>query len=469
MSRDERIQFLRQLSAFDELPEGDLIALAARVSRPRLPRGTVLAREGEPAESAYRLISGIVQQTRTRPAPDERLSSFLTGGEIVADRSLRTGQPETASAVAFTEVELWALARRDFEDVLRERPALALALVRALGARLERVAVGPLASAPAAAPAARIIPLVAMNAGAGRTTLGVNLCAAIADLTGARVLFLDPSLAGRGIARVLGISSDADYVEALLKGEPLDVKRVTWRTKGGFFTALPPRQRGATLAEAHLTAAFHTLVAAFDFVVVDSSSVMANLNRAVLRAAERVLLVSSAEETLEADRGQLQRSVLAGGAVRSGRLVCAVNQVRPPRPDAELDPDRLLVPHAAELLERCAAAHTLAYHEAPASPYAVAVRELALRLVFDHRLRVALPQPWTSASGPEVAAGRLRDFLGRRFAQVADAGDTAVQAWATQPVLSQHLAETMDFLGAMKGELALPYLCLEINGKPNLI
>lgn len=465
MTRDDRIQFLRQLPAFDELSEADLIALAQRVTRPKLPRGTVLAREGELAESAYLLLSGIVHQTRTRPLPDERLSAFLTGGELVADRSLRTGQPETASAVAFTEVELYALARRDFEEAMRERPALAISLVRALGARLDRS--GLAAPAPEMPRSARIVPLVAMNAGTGRTTLGMNLCAAIADLTGGRVLFLDPSLTGRGISRALGISSDADYVEQLLRGDALDVKRVTWRTKGGFYTALPPRLRGVSLAEPHLTAAFHTLCAAFDFVVVDSSSVMANVNRAVLRAAERVLLVASAGDQLDDDRAQFQRSILAGAAVRPERLVCAVNQVRSGASSTAAN--AVLVPHSAELLEKCAADKTIAYQEAPESPFAVAVRELALRLVFDHRLRVALPQPWPSSLGPEEAAGRLHDFLKGRFAQVAHAGDTAVQAWATQPVLSRHLAETMDFLGAMKGELALPYLCLEINGKPNLI
>ena len=208
MSDEARARFVRAVPLFADLAAPDVQSIASRVTALTLPRGTVLTREGEMADTAYQLRSGVVHVTRTKPQPDESTSMFFTGGEVFGDRGLRTGHPERSSSVAFTDVELLALARRDVEELLRDRPGLALALIRGLGSRLEATE----ASAPPRGPMGRVLPLVSLATGAGRTTLAINLCAAITRLTGARVLLIDASVTGTAITRALGITSDADYV-----------------------------------------------------------------------------------------------------------------------------------------------------------------------------------------------------------------------------------------------------------------
>jgi Mrp family chromosome partitioning ATPase len=474
MENGEPVQLLRALPLFEDLSDVDLAVLAQRVSSLRLPRGTVLTREGEVSEQVFQIRSGIVQVSCTQPAAETR---FLTAGDVVGDRGLRTGLAETASAVAFTDVALQTLARREFEEVLRERPHVAPMLLRSLGARLERT--DRARPGPESAPRARVLPVVSLETCVGRTTLAINVSAAIARLSGARVLLMDPSLTSTSITRALGISSDADYVPTLLRGAELDLSRVTWKTKGGFSTLLPPRRRGTSLQEPHLLAAFEAMAAAFDYLVVDSSSVFPGLNRTVLRAADRIVLVSPASPVrLEADRAQFSRTVLALNRIRPDRLVCVANQ----RADAGRAPavaDGCVVPGSAALLERCARDHRIALLAEPEGPFALAVLELACRLAFDHRLRVALPS--TSAPDAVRASDRIGEFLKGRYAHVAaDRGDpggadpaadvpVCARAWATRDEFSRHMDELVRFLGVLKEDLGLPYVCLEIDGRPNLI
>ena len=63
---------------------------------------------------------------------------MLGEGEFFGEMALLTGEPRTASVRAMSDVDLWALNKTDFEEILVAYPPIGLALSRVLGERLER-------------------------------------------------------------------------------------------------------------------------------------------------------------------------------------------------------------------------------------------------------------------------------------------------------------------------------------------
>src|SRR6266702_2327381 len=78
----------------------------------------------------------------------ERLSSYATTravhrgdsifgkGEIFGEIALLDGRPRTADATAMSDCELMVIERRDFLDLVRSQPEIALKLMEVLCARL---------------------------------------------------------------------------------------------------------------------------------------------------------------------------------------------------------------------------------------------------------------------------------------------------------------------------------------------
>jgi trk system potassium uptake protein TrkA len=57
-------------------------------------------------------------------------------GEYVGELALLTGDPRMATLVASGETRCLCIGRRELDAILRDRPQVALAVIRVLGARL---------------------------------------------------------------------------------------------------------------------------------------------------------------------------------------------------------------------------------------------------------------------------------------------------------------------------------------------
>jgi CRP-like cAMP-binding protein len=123
------------------------------------PAGTVIFREGEPAEAMYIIQSGTVRISRV-VAGDERAVALLEKGDFFGEMALLEDYPErSADAVAVTDDEALKLGGADLEMMLRGRPKIAVRMlaklserVREANARLGEVMAGR-AETPALPPA----------------------------------------------------------------------------------------------------------------------------------------------------------------------------------------------------------------------------------------------------------------------------------------------------------------------------
>jgi hypothetical protein len=87
--------------------------------------------------------------------PDARVLAELEAGDLFGEMALLTGNARSATVTAISDLNLWTLARDDFETLVGSYPNLALALSRLLSERLrtvdERLLARPIVPPPVAA------------------------------------------------------------------------------------------------------------------------------------------------------------------------------------------------------------------------------------------------------------------------------------------------------------------------------
>ena len=132
----EKILFLRKVALFATLPPAELKQVAQITSEQLYADGATVVREGDRGDrlliivsGALRVLSGAKEIARRGP------------GEYVGEIALVTGEPRTASLVASGDTRCLAIGRREFDAILRDRPQVALDVIRVLALRLREATV----------------------------------------------------------------------------------------------------------------------------------------------------------------------------------------------------------------------------------------------------------------------------------------------------------------------------------------
>jgi HEAT repeat protein len=135
LSTIERVLLLRRVPLFAGLAPADLERVAEVAEELSFGDGEVIADEGELGEELYIVIEGTIHVVRDRDG-DARTLARRTEGDVVGEMSLITRSPRVASLLADRSVHTLRIGRREFESMLRERPDVALGVMRVLADRL---------------------------------------------------------------------------------------------------------------------------------------------------------------------------------------------------------------------------------------------------------------------------------------------------------------------------------------------
>ncbi len=98
--------------------------------------GQVICLEGEPGEYLYLLEKGWVKGVRTATDGREQAALFLRDGELFGDEAVFSGATYSLTVVALEKVNAWALEGAVLVDMTKRYPALALACLEHLSARI---------------------------------------------------------------------------------------------------------------------------------------------------------------------------------------------------------------------------------------------------------------------------------------------------------------------------------------------
>jgi HEAT repeat protein len=142
----DRILFLRRVRLFSDLPPSELKQVAAITNEQYYLNGEVIARQGDPGDEMYIIISGEVRVTADAGSHSPVELARRGPGEYVGEMALISQEPRIASLVALGDVRVLHIEQAQFEAILRERPETSLAVMRVLCARLKEVQQRELAS-----------------------------------------------------------------------------------------------------------------------------------------------------------------------------------------------------------------------------------------------------------------------------------------------------------------------------------
>lgn len=127
---------LAGVKLFEGLPEELLEALSGIARIRRVAAGEIIFETGRPGESFYALVSGRVRVFRSAPSGKEQILHVFGPGEAFAEVPVFEGRTYPADAQALEASVLVAIPRREFVDMLRREPELAMGMLALLAGRL---------------------------------------------------------------------------------------------------------------------------------------------------------------------------------------------------------------------------------------------------------------------------------------------------------------------------------------------
>ena len=134
LTHDARAELLAGCPLFHGIDDHGLAMLAEKATTVEFPAGHVIARQGEIGTGFFVVVEG-----RVRVVRDGTVVAELGGGDFFGELSILDRMPRNASVTAETATTCLALASWDFDAVLLEQPALTLAILRGVAARLREV------------------------------------------------------------------------------------------------------------------------------------------------------------------------------------------------------------------------------------------------------------------------------------------------------------------------------------------
>ena len=95
--------------------------------------------EGEPCQGLYIVRAGSVKIYKLSPEGREQILRYMSAGESFNEVAVFDGGPNPANVIAAQLTTLWIVPRAAILDLIQQHPAVALAIIQNLGARLRHL------------------------------------------------------------------------------------------------------------------------------------------------------------------------------------------------------------------------------------------------------------------------------------------------------------------------------------------
>lgn len=127
-----------QVSLFSTLDPEALRALASAARRRGFRTGEVIFHRDDPGQVLYVIREGKVKICINSPDGHEVVLAVFGPGDYFGELALLDGQPRSASAVAIDTVEVYALQRSDFINIVLHHPRISVQVMNVLSQRLRQ-------------------------------------------------------------------------------------------------------------------------------------------------------------------------------------------------------------------------------------------------------------------------------------------------------------------------------------------
>jgi CRP/FNR family transcriptional regulator, cyclic AMP receptor protein len=124
---------------FGELNPATLSSLAQRAIERSYKKGQLLVYQGDPGDSVFVIIDGLVKVMVTSEEGEEMVLVTLRPADTFGELSLVDGGPRSASAEAVEPTRVLIITRTILLELLDEHPSLTDTLLRSLGSLVRRL------------------------------------------------------------------------------------------------------------------------------------------------------------------------------------------------------------------------------------------------------------------------------------------------------------------------------------------
>lgn len=296
-----RYALLEQAPIFCTLPERTLRQLARRLRPVAASRGTAVVQQGEPASSLFLIASGHCQLRLEHEEGHRVAVSVLGPGDFFGEASVLGAPLAAATAVALDDCHLLTLDTTAFHNALAQAPAAIADLTRFAEQRAAGYAgIAAQLGTRRRSDSSRVVAVYSAKGGSGKTTLALNVAAALSARHPGEVVLLDLSFPYTQAALLANLVPTGSLVR--MRDADPDAAEEALLSAVLFHPAslmiLPGciRPEEADLVTPDLVGhALDILARSFPHVVVDLGVAMTESVLAVLDRADHVLLVTTPE------------------------------------------------------------------------------------------------------------------------------------------------------------------------------
>jgi CRP-like cAMP-binding protein len=344
----KRFATLERVAILFTLSDNVLRALARQLQPAFATKGSVIINQGDPGDSLFIIMEGRCEIV-VDEAPGHSITiAFLGPGDFFGEMALLSEEPRTATARALDDCKLMILDRKTLYATLPPESDAFIELTKLVEQRRATLP-NLIARAKMVAPkqAATTVDVYSPKGGSGRTTVAVNLAAALGRQYPGEVLLVDlalpynhaalmSNLVPTGCLAMAGQAPESSFEEAVL-GPIL-------HHPGGMMLlpgVLKPEH--ADLINPELIGrAMGILTNTFRFIIFDLSVALTENVLTVLEHAQRIVLLATPELSTLKDISDLLNIFTTVLSIVPGRVIIAMNNKMPKPVVSREDVERTL-------------------------------------------------------------------------------------------------------------------------------
>ena len=139
ISIPDKIIHLKGIHIFEGLSVSELAAVASVTEEVVYPAGEMVIKEGEPGETMYMITKGEVSVLKGQGTEREMELDRIGAGDYFGEMALFEGDVRSATIRTSEQSNLLVLHKREFAEIVREYPQIALRICKVLSQRLREL------------------------------------------------------------------------------------------------------------------------------------------------------------------------------------------------------------------------------------------------------------------------------------------------------------------------------------------
>ena len=331
----QRFAVLERVSIFFTLSDNILRALARALVEASVPKGTAIINQGETGDALFIIEEGRCEVVVEESPGHNVVIAFLGPGDFFGEMALISEETRSASVKALEDCKLLVLDRKTLYSTLPADSDAIIELTKLVDQRKENLP-RLIERAKMVSPEqlATTVAIYSPKGGSGRTTMAVNLAAALARQFPGEVLLIDlalpynhaaliSSLVPTGCLALTGQSDPANFEEAVLGAvlhHPNGLMLLPGVLKPEHADLINPDLIGRAMAL--LTNTFRYII--FDLGVALTENVLT-----VLEHSQRIVLLATPELSTLKDISDLLNIFTNVLQIVPGQILIAMNNKSP--------------------------------------------------------------------------------------------------------------------------------------------